>query len=151
MRALCVVTCGKKKIWDLDPSAGPMMARDVYVGPFVGKCIAYAEMFHPESWCILSAKYGFLWPDDMVPGPYDVSFLKPGSNTIRDEELISQIRSKGLDDCKSIIVLGGRTYANIVRRCFSGRLIIEPLSGCGRIGNMTHQLKVALDSSSPLA
>ena len=67
MKTLCIASCGKSKIWDKQPQAGPMPARSVYVGPFSGACGRYADKFFPESWCILSAKYGFVLPDDLIP------------------------------------------------------------------------------------
>ena len=73
MNTLCVTPCGSKKIRDIFPEAGPTPARDVYIGPFAQKCQQYAQGFYPLEWCILSAKYGFLFPDDIVPGPYNVS------------------------------------------------------------------------------
>jgi len=62
MRTLCVIPCGKTKIWDKKPDAGSTNARDVYIGPFAKKCREYAEKFYSTSWCILSAKHGFLFP-----------------------------------------------------------------------------------------
>ena len=60
-----------RKIWDINPFAGPTKAKYVYVGPFAKKCKEYAQKFYPSSWCTLSAKYGFLFPNDIVPGPYN--------------------------------------------------------------------------------
>ena len=58
MRRLCIIPCGKKKIWDKYPDYGPMEAKDVYISPFGKACQAYATMFF-ENWVILSAKHGF--------------------------------------------------------------------------------------------
>lgn len=65
MRRLCIIPCGKKKIWDKYPDYGPMEAKDVYISPFGKACQAYATMFF-ENWVILSAKHGFLRPNDIV-------------------------------------------------------------------------------------
>jgi hypothetical protein len=148
MKELCVVPCGKRKIWDIDQGAGPTRARDAYIGPFVRKCIAYAEKFYPDSWCILSAKHGFLWPDDVVPGPYEVSFLEPKTKPIGTEELAIQIKQKGLRGFDPVVVLGGRKYADVVEGCFVDKKIIKPLTGCRGIGHMMHYLDDAI--SHPL-
>ena len=65
MKTLCIVPCGSKKIWKKNPNAGPMKAKDVYIGPFASKCQQYAKHFYPESWCILSAKHGFLFHNEI--------------------------------------------------------------------------------------
>ena len=51
-----------RKIWDKNPKAGPTKAECVYIRPFAKKFREYAMRFHPSSWYILSAKYGFLFP-----------------------------------------------------------------------------------------
>lgn len=70
MKSLCIVPCGNKKIWDKYPDAGETRAKDVYIGSFIRKCQEYALKFYPESWCILSAKYGFIFPEEVIEGPY---------------------------------------------------------------------------------
>ena len=45
MRRLCIIPCGKKKIWDKYPGYGPMEAKDVYISPFGKACQSYATMF----------------------------------------------------------------------------------------------------------
>src|SRR5262245_39923686 len=65
---LVVVPCGQKKVWDRSPSTGPTAARDVYTGPPFGINRTFAESFG-QAWMILSAKYGFIDPAFMIPGP----------------------------------------------------------------------------------
>ena len=50
-----------------------MEAKDVYISPFGKACQAYATMFF-ENWVILSAKHGFLRPNDIVLENYDLAF-----------------------------------------------------------------------------
>ncbi|HNS79734.1 MAG TPA: hypothetical protein PKM17_13890, partial [Syntrophorhabdus sp.] len=52
METLCIVPCGKRKIWDKNPNAGFVKAKDVYIGHFSIKCKEYAEKFYANSWCI---------------------------------------------------------------------------------------------------
>lgn len=98
---------GKTKIWDKYPNHGPAPAKDVYIGPFSSKCKQYAELFYPDDWCILSAKYGFLFPEDIVPGPYNVSFNTKKTNPISLKDLSNQIKLKNLDKYEEVVVLGG--------------------------------------------
>jgi len=129
MKTLCIVPCGKRKIWDKIPDAGPQKAKDVYTGPYASKCIQYAQIFHPNSWCILSAKYGFLFPDEIIPGPYEVTFKKKSTRPISKDCLLDQVQDKKLNHFMKIIVLGGKVYCDFIDELFKGKTIIKPLTG----------------------
>ncbi len=73
MRTLVVVPCGAKKIWSEQPSLGAVRAAEAYVGVPFRVNRAYAEVVG-DAWVILSAKYGFLAPDELLDGPYEVTF-----------------------------------------------------------------------------
>jgi len=143
-KVLCIIPCGNRKIWDKNPNAGPTKARDVYIGPFAKKCKEYAEKFYPSSWCILSAKYGFLFPDDIVPGPYNVTFNDKRTNPISVEELSKQVKEKGLDKYEKILVLGGKKYVSVVRKVFSKKKVYVPLEGYKGIGYMMNRINKAI-------
>ena len=144
MKTLCIVPCGKRKIWDQNPDAGPTKARFVYIGPFATKCREYAKMCYPSSWCILSAKHGFMFPNDVVPGPYDVSFNDKRTNPITTKELLSQAIEKELDNYQPIVVVGGKNYVDIAKEVFSSKEILTPLSDCKGMGYMMSRLKDAV-------
>lgn len=144
MKTLCIIPCGNKKIWNKYPESGPTKARDVYIGGFSKKCKEYAELFHSSSWCILSAKYGFLFPDDIIPEPYNVSFNDKKSNPITTSELSSQTKEKGLDNYDKIVVIGGKNYVNMANQVFPEKDISTPLSGCTGIGYMMGALNDAI-------
>lgn len=129
MKTLCIVPCGQRKIWNKFPNAGPQKAKDVYTGPYASKCIQYAQLFYPESWCILSAKHGFLLPDEIIPGPYEVTFKKKHTNPITKNDLLNQVQDKGLNSFIRIIALGGKVYCDLIDDLFRGKTIIKPLSG----------------------
>ncbi len=150
MKTLCIVPCGNRKIWDVEPQAGPTRAGSVYIGPFARKCREYAEKYHPASWCILSAKYGFLFPEDIIPAPYNVSFNARKTNPISVGELSAQAKRKGLDAFGRIVVLGGRNYAEIAKAVFSTSEVCCPLSDCKGIGYMMGRLNGAIRSGVPL-
>ena len=145
MKALCIVPCGKKKIWDQNPDAGPTKAKDVYIGPFARKCQAYARAFYPESWLILSAKYGFLRPDDIIPEPYNVSFNDRKTSPVGGKELSSQAEQQKFDEYEHFVVLGGKNYVNIMEQIFGSEQIETPLSGCSGIGYMMKRLNDAIN------
>lgn len=140
MKTLCIISCGNRKIWDKNPAAGPTEARYVYIGPFSTKCRQYAERFYPSSWSILSAKYGLLFPDDMVPGPYNVSFNDRKTYPITMERLSAQAIKKELKDYDEIVVLGGKNYVGMVSGVFPEKKITTPLRDCKRIGYMMRLL-----------
>ncbi len=150
MKKLCVVPCSKTKIWSKNPKAGPTPTKDVYIGPFASTCRRYAEHFYPNAYMILSAKYGFLKPDDIVPGDYDVSFNKPKTNPITANQLRRQVEDKELLDFDCYIVLGGSYYVDILNDAFIGKNLINPLEGSKGNGEMMHLLKQAIENNLSL-
>jgi hypothetical protein len=58
-----LVGCGKGKL------TRPAPAKDLYTGPLFKLCRAYVEKFC-DAWGILSAKYHFVLPDEVLE-PYD--------------------------------------------------------------------------------
>lgn len=88
---LIIIASGKPKIWDKLPDIGPVKASEVYTGTFHRLSRAYAEQFANE-YLILSPKYGFLRPDDIVLKTYDVRFTMKGTgaDTIQLGELKEQ-------------------------------------------------------------
>jgi len=150
MNSLCVIQCGKRKIWDKSPGAGPTQARDVYIGPFTKKCREYAETFYPTSWCILSAKYGFLLPEDIVPKNYNVTFKKKETKPIAVRDLRSQVKAKEFSKYDQIVVLGGKQYAQIIKNTFSRTEVLLPLSDCKGIGFMMRKLNQAFEKANCL-
>lgn len=150
MRKLCIIPCGQKKIWDESNIISPAKAKYVYTGSFSKMCKQYAEKFHFNNWCILSAKYGFLFPDDIVPGPYNVSFNSKKTNPILIEDLKIQAHAKELFRYDGIVVLGGKNYANIVIDIFTRKKVNVPLKGCAGIGYMMGKLKSAIQNNESL-
>lgn len=147
---LCVVPCGSLKIWDKNPDAGAVRARDVYIGNFARTCIEYAEKFYPSSYVILSAKYGFLFPDELIPGNYNVTFKDPKTNPISVEELRKQAEQKGLMKYDEIVVVAGGDYVKIVEKVFRGKRIVAPLKGLGGMGQMISAMKKAIREGKEL-
>jgi hypothetical protein len=151
MKALCIVPCGKTKIWDKNNKAGPTTARDAYIGSFAKKCREYAERFFPDSYLILSAKYGFLFPDEIIAGPYNTSFNDRKSNPISMDELVIQAADKGLLKYNRVFVIGGRNYVGKASELFTGAEIINPLKGCKGNGYMMQRLCRLIKAGNPRA
>jgi hypothetical protein len=109
-------------------------------------------MFHPDAWCILSAKHGFLYPADVVPENYDVAFDLRDPGPISIDELKQQARDKKLTMYDRVVALGGRRYVGIVRQVFAGTPVevYAPLEGLGGIGLMMQALNRAVEDRRPL-
>ncbi|WP_202948503.1 DUF6884 domain-containing protein [Nitrolancea hollandica] len=141
---LVVVPCGQQKIWDKDPNRGPVPAQDVYTGsPFVLNR-KYAERLS-EQWVILSAKYGFISPSFVIPGPYNVTFKKQKTGPISIPALQDQVRAQTLDRFKIIVGLGGKEYRAIIESVFApaGAELYFPFAGLP-IGKAMQATKRAL-------
>lgn len=140
MEILCIVPCGSKKIWSKYPDAGPTKAENVYIGPFAKKCQDYARYFYPNSWCILSAKYGFLFPSDIVPEDYNVTFSRKKTNPISLSDLKYQADMKCVTGAQKVIILGGKEYVKMAKEIFCNADILSPLAGLGGIGKMMQKI-----------
>jgi len=118
-KTLVIVPCGARKIWDVQPHRGPTAARDAYIGTPFKVNRGFAEVVG-DRWVILSAKYGFIEPDFVITGPYNVTFNRKASRPVTVEYLRQQISELGLDQCKCVVVLGGQAYREIVEAAFRG-------------------------------
>ena len=78
----------------------------------------YAEAFAAR-WVILSAKYGFISPDALIPGPYNVTFKKCTTNPVGVARLIEQIKELRLNEVPKIIGLGGKEYRAMIESAFA--------------------------------
>ena len=116
---LVIIPCGRAKIWDKSPDAGPVPAPHAYIGAPFTVNRRYAEASGSE-WVILSAKYGFLRPTDLVPGPYEVTFKRPASNPVGVAVLQDQVRQMQLDRYAEVVGLGGKEYRTAVEAAFAG-------------------------------
>jgi len=143
--ALCVVPCGSVKIWDKNPKAGLTPAQEVYQGSFSKKCQEYAKKYHPDSWCILSAKHGLILPEEEINGPYNVTFNDKSTNPVDSDFLSNQVIEKKLDDYDKIVVVAGKNYENILKTVFNAKEVYNPLNGCKGIGYMMNRLSVLIN------
>ncbi|MCH8815198.1 MAG: hypothetical protein IH957_08920 [Chloroflexi bacterium] len=147
--ALVVVPCGRSKLWRRNPDAGPTSARDVYTGSPFKVNREYAEKF-ADRWVILSAKYGFVDPEFMIPADYNVTFNDPRTNPISMSVLRSQLASLTLARFDLVVALGGATYSRLVVDAFvgTGARVISPAAGLP-IGKAMSRVKNAVRSGQP--
>jgi hypothetical protein len=148
-RALVIVACGKSKIWDRDPRRGATCAEDAYIGPPFRVNRLYAERCG-DRWVILSAKYGFVPPDFLIPGPYNVTFSDESTHPIGVSALRDQIGQQGLDQYETIIGLGSREYASIIRAAFAPAQPTCPIAGLP-LGKAMQAVRKMMESGLPFA
>ncbi|MES9782951.1 MULTISPECIES: DUF6884 domain-containing protein [Bacillus] len=149
MKRLCIIPCGKKKIWDKHSNYGPMEAKDVYISPFGKACQAYASMFF-ENWVILSAKHGFLRPNDIVLKNYDLAFDSKSDEVISIEKLQKQMVDKSLLQFDEIVLLAGKKHKKVVTKLYPEEMITYPLEECKGIGYMLQRLKEAVKEEAEI-
>ena len=146
---LVIVPCGRRKIWETAPQLGPVPARDAYTGSPFKVNRAYAERFATD-WVILSAKYGFLRPEALIPGPYNVTFKRVSTGPVSAAVLRQQVREQGLDRFGWVIGLGGREYRSWIEHAFTGSPaeICFPFAGLP-IGKAMQAIKEAIQRGRP--
>ena len=88
-RILVVVPCGLSKVWDNDPSRGSVRAEAAYTGPPFKVNSGFARKVG-DKWVILSAKYGFINPNFLIPESYNVTFKDPQTRPINVKHLKTQ-------------------------------------------------------------
>ena len=147
-KTLVIVPCGGSKIWKKRPDAGPTRARKAYIGPPFIVNLEYAEKF-ADKWVILSAKYGFIDGDFVIPENYNVTFNDIKTNPISVEKLKDQVRER-LSQYKCVISLGSTAYANMVITSFksTNSKVITPTAGL-KIGYAMGKVKNATRTKTP--
>lgn len=143
-KKLVIIPCGQGKIWDATPDAGPVQAANAYTGAPFKVNREYAQRF-ADRWIILSAKYGFIDPDFIIPGPYNVTFKRRSPELVTLDILKQQASSMGLNAFKEIIGLGGQEYRAMIHMVFqdAGATIIFPFAGLA-LGEGMAAIKQAL-------
>lgn len=150
MKKLCVIPCGKKKIWDVDKNYPSAPAKEVYLSTFHKLCRQYAEEFTDE-WVVISGKHGFLFPDDMVDGTYNVTFGQKNAEVISIGRLEQQVKEKQLNHYDELVILTGKKYMPYINGAFAKTMKKTfPLANYTGIGYMQKALKQAVGIKKPL-
>ncbi|KGL41097.1 hypothetical protein BMT55_10075 [Listeria newyorkensis] len=148
---MIIIPSGKPKIWDKQEDAGPVTASQAYTGNFHRLCRTYAEKFDGD-YLVLSPKYGFLTPDSVVLGTYDVRFTARGvtKDTISLEELKQQWQALGIEQ-ETMVMLGGKKFEPLLAAITDGKQQFSfPLHGTRGIGDMQKRLRTAINTGEPL-
>jgi cytoplasmic iron level regulating protein YaaA (DUF328/UPF0246 family) len=142
---LVIVPCGAAKIWGDNPHAGPTEAYHAYKGPPFKLNRAYAERF-ADRWVILSAKYGLIRPNFVIPEPYEVTFKKKSTNPVGVGKLKQQVGELRLNQYRVVVGLGGKEYRAMIERAFedSGAITVFPFAGLP-IGKQMQAVKYAIE------
>ena len=148
-QSLVIVPCGQAKIWAKHPLAGAVEARLAYSGGPFGINRDYAERF-ADRWVVLSAKYGFIAPGFMIPGPYNVTFKRKNTSPVDIDTLREQVEQQRLMEFDPIITLGGKEYQHAVRAAFEPwqTNIVAPFAGLP-IGKAMQAVKRAIAAGDP--
>lgn len=137
MSRIIIIPCGSKKIFDKDPSIQNVKAEDLYIGSYHLKCKEFAKYI--AEYCILSAKYGFLFPDDIIIDNYNVTFNDKKTDPIKVSQLKEQLYK--FDKYNIIECACGKKYHDIIEKAF-GREIFNYLVGFKGMG---YQMKYMTD------
>jgi len=146
MATLIIIPCAQRKVWDSQPNTGPIAAADAYTSAAFRLNRQYAQAFG-DAWLILSAKYGLISPDFIIPGPYNVTFNvtfnRPSADTVTIEQIQAQAQRLGLERYSTIIGLGGKEYRRILAAAFAPKPVHFPFAGLP-IGKAMQAVKQAL-------
>lgn len=147
---LIIVSCGKKKAWQKNSCAKPIMAKDAYKSGYFKLCKRYAELFG-DRWVILSAKYGFIAPESLISTDYDISFKRKSLRCISVEKLGKQAKDLSFQAFGAIISLCSREYSRVIKDVLEpmGLKIYSPWEGL-RIGYRQKKIKEAIRQNKPL-
>lgn len=136
---LIIVPCSARKVWQKNPKACKIPAKEAYTSQLFKLHREYAETLGTE-WRILSAKYGITHPDQLVEDydcKFDDSYLDR-RNWWKLEGMVRQARA--LPHFERIVLLGGRLYREIMRKVFLGiylpKQISEPFAGCNLLATI---------------
>lgn len=142
---LVIIPCGSSKIWNRNPDIGPARASDAYTGTPFKLNREYAERFG-DDWMILSAKYGFISPEFVIPGPYEVTFNRRSTNPISFDVLRHQVHEMEMVHFDLVVGLGGRAYREAVTAAFADTNVrlAFPFAGLP-IGRMMQATRFTLD------
>lgn len=148
---LIIIPCGAGKVWDSHPNRGPCLAKDAYTGSPFKVNRKYAEKF-AERWVILSAKYGYINPDFVIPGDYNVTFKDQRTQPVSLSVLKEQVRNMDLDHYSRVIGLGGVEYRDRIKASYSSCNIKVQFPFADRglgIGQQMNLINSTIESGDP--
>jgi N-glycosylase/DNA lyase len=123
---LHIIECSRRKIWSAGALSTPRFvpAKQAYLGDAITSWLADPRA-SKERWLILSARYGFIDPDQPIEN-YDVTFKLPSTGPISNDALEAQVRYQvrwsdavPIRQFTRVVVHGHNDYFDRVRSAFS--------------------------------
>jgi hypothetical protein len=105
MKKIILISCVSKK---LNRTA---QAKDLYISPLFKKNLHYARSLNPDSFFILSAKYGLIHIDEEIE-PYDVTLNNMPGHRIKEwaGKVLSQLKLATDVENDHFTFLAGKNY-----------------------------------------
>ena len=144
-KTLIIVPCGKKKIWDENPSTGRTHARYAYTSNYFKLCMQYAEKFS-DVWVIFSGKYGIIEPDFLMDSNYNIRVKATDEFRNKIKEQLKPFISA---EFSSFVSLCGEDYSQILKDVIApfGIKLQTPFKGL-RIGMRQRRIKASLENDT---
>lgn len=131
---LILVSCVGQKL------EGSHQAKDLYISNWFKKARIYAEQ-NGDSWAIISAKYGFVFPDDEIES-YEM-YLPKQSKEYRLEWAKIIVERINTISPTEIEILAGKPYRQYLIPLLQYKVVV-PMEGLG-IGQQLKWLKEMID------
>ena len=137
-KTIALVACVSQK------NSQPMQAKDLYCSDWFLKASAYAAR-HAEAWYILSAKYGLLAPNTVIPSYNETLKTMPKHLRLQWAQKVLADLKPLLSSSERVIFLAGTTYReHLVGPLQRMGCIVEiPMEGL-KIGEQLSWLKTHL-------
>lgn len=146
---LCVVPCGQREVWNVNPNAGPPKRKTFTSAPLQKRAFNTLRSFIRRATLFSQPSMTFS-SEEIIPEDYNVTFNDLRTNPISVDELRRQAEKKGLMKYDEIVVVAGSKYANIVKSVFVGKRVRAPLAGLGGMGPMISAMKKAIKEGKEL-
>lgn len=123
---LVITGCTKKKRDSLGNVTAP--AKEMYQGMIFQKVREYAESMGFD-YAIISAKYGLLFPDDMIEGYEQI--LRSRADIESLQPVVEDRLSEIIDHYDQIVVIAGMTYRMVLENIWDDRFVFLKARGIG--------------------
>ena len=123
---LVITGCTKKKLDSVGTVAAP--AKEMYQGMLFQKVRKYAEGMGFD-YAIISAKYGLLFPDDIIEGYEQVLRARADVESLQSavEDRLREI----IDQYDQIVVIAGKDYRLVLENIWDNRFVFLKARGIG--------------------
>jgi len=137
-RVLVITSCTKEKIGYTSKVKAP--AKNMYRGPLFRLVKEFCEINNFD-YVIISAKYGLLFPDDIIEGYEKVLKTKKDVGAIRP--IVEERLKKILDKYEKVVVIAGTNYLKVLENVINDKFY--QVRGKG-YGDICSKVKKALNT-----